>query len=325
MSLYSWFVENYNLISIGSTLTIPTVLLWGYGKLGKDKKENYIIRKSKVSLYTTFGVLGTFGGIYIGLQDFNPSNINDSIPVLLEGFKGSFSSSITGLFGSIVSPIILDFLNKELVLDSIKDISDLTLESNRKLDKLIKSNNEVKDVIINSMENISKNNIDVLVESLQEVMEKFDEKISSHFEGVVRDMLSQIEKVSEVVNENYSLYQTMSLNGEKIINSSKVISDNLLKVESSSDRICSSFKSLIEYYIRMEKNAANASSAFENINSLSYKAKEGISNLDQFFKEFSDRFNQIYTKEITKATEAQANHLIDITYTILKQINAEVA
>ena len=325
MSVYNWFVENYNLISIGSALAIPTVLLWGYGRLGSDKKENYIIRKSKASLYTTFGVLGTFGGIYIGLQDFNPSDIDNSIPILLEGFKGSFSSSIVGLLGSIISPIVLDFLNKEFVLDSAKDISDLTLEGNRKLDELVRLNNEVKESLLLSMENISKNNVDVLVESLQEVMEKFDEKISSHFEGVVKDMLSQTEKVSEVVNKNYNLHHTMSLNSEKIINSSKIISDNLSKVELSSDRVCSSFKSLIEYYLRMEKNASNASSVFENINSLSYKAKEGISNLDEFFKEFSDRFNQIYTKEITKATEAQANHLIDITYTILKQINAEVA
>jgi archaellum component FlaC len=49
------------------------------------------------TLVTTLGVLGTFVGIYLGLINFNTSNIDVSIPLLLEGLKTAFITSIFGM------------------------------------------------------------------------------------------------------------------------------------------------------------------------------------------------------------------------------------
>ena len=58
------------------------------------------------SLLTTIGILGTFIGIYVGLQEFNISNIDDSIPKLLRGLKVAFTTSIIGIIGAILLKII---------------------------------------------------------------------------------------------------------------------------------------------------------------------------------------------------------------------------
>ncbi|QGU33735.1 hypothetical protein [Thermochromatium tepidum] len=49
------------------------------------------------TLLTTLGILGTFLGIAIGLLDFDASRIEDSIPLLLEGLRLAFITSIVGI------------------------------------------------------------------------------------------------------------------------------------------------------------------------------------------------------------------------------------
>ena len=49
------------------------------------------------TLLTTLGVLGTFTGIFLGLLDFDVTNIDDSVPQLLSGLKIAFVTSIFGM------------------------------------------------------------------------------------------------------------------------------------------------------------------------------------------------------------------------------------
>lgn len=72
-------------------------MLPGVNKLFKE------VQPQKLSYgAATSGILLTFYGIWIGLLDFNVTNIEDSIPSLLEGLKTAFSSSIVGLTTSMV-------------------------------------------------------------------------------------------------------------------------------------------------------------------------------------------------------------------------------
>ena len=54
------------------------------------------------TLLPTLGVLGTFVGIALGLLDFDVSNIDKSVPPLLEGLKVAFMTSIIGLGAAIL-------------------------------------------------------------------------------------------------------------------------------------------------------------------------------------------------------------------------------
>ena len=66
------------------------------------------------SILTIVGVLGTFIGIYIGLQGFSTDNLQNSIKDLLDGLKLAFGTSIAGiasalLLKGIVSPLAQTF------------------------------------------------------------------------------------------------------------------------------------------------------------------------------------------------------------------------
>lgn len=54
------------------------------------------------SIISTLGVLGTFIGITRGLLNFDTRDIDKSIPVLLEGLKTAFFTSLAGMVGSII-------------------------------------------------------------------------------------------------------------------------------------------------------------------------------------------------------------------------------
>ena len=81
------------------------------------------------NVFTTIGVLGTFVGIYFGLRDFDVSNITQSIPLLLEGLKTAFTTSIWGISLSLVfgkiSQVVLSFAEQQLPPNPTDEIAVL--------------------------------------------------------------------------------------------------------------------------------------------------------------------------------------------------------
>ncbi|CAI6144369.1 MAG: hypothetical protein SPLUMA2_SPLUMAMAG2_01755 [uncultured Sulfurimonas sp.] len=61
-------------------------------KTGKDLKSQIV----------SVGVLGTFVGIFIGLQAFNPEDITNSVNDILVGLKTAFFTSIVGMSVSTI-------------------------------------------------------------------------------------------------------------------------------------------------------------------------------------------------------------------------------
>ncbi|MBW2030151.1 MAG: MotA/TolQ/ExbB proton channel family protein, partial [Deltaproteobacteria bacterium] len=62
----------------------------------------FSLTQSAASIVTVIGILGTFVGIAYGLYEFNPAEIEISIPNLLAGLKIAFVTSIFGIFLSVI-------------------------------------------------------------------------------------------------------------------------------------------------------------------------------------------------------------------------------
>ncbi len=63
-------------------------------------------KKDFKSQIVSVGVLGTFVGIFIGLQGFNPEDIMNSVNKILSGLKTAFFTSIVGMSVALVLSII---------------------------------------------------------------------------------------------------------------------------------------------------------------------------------------------------------------------------
>jgi hypothetical protein len=58
------------------------------------------------TLLTSLGILGTFMGIVVGLLDFDPNKIDESIEFLLDGLKTAFITSLVGMSASILFKVL---------------------------------------------------------------------------------------------------------------------------------------------------------------------------------------------------------------------------
>jgi len=88
-----------------SLIVIATIGIWFYIQYVKKKDE--LIQKRRwvenlPSLISTLGVIGTFAGITVGLINFDTGDLDNSIPLLLEGLKTAFFTSLAGMIGSLI-------------------------------------------------------------------------------------------------------------------------------------------------------------------------------------------------------------------------------
>ena len=95
-----------NIVEIFIAIALFSYLIYGIYVLNIAKKDYGKVNINDLdlipSMFTTIGILGTFGGIAYGLWFFNPEDIEKSIPTLLQGLKTAFFASIAGIALSII-------------------------------------------------------------------------------------------------------------------------------------------------------------------------------------------------------------------------------
>ncbi len=106
------------------------------------KREQHIDYKSMI---VSLGILGTFLGIVLGLWQFDTTDIQGSVPKLLEGLKLAFITSIIGMALSVVLSVLQAQPNPE---------TDTVLLSNIK--KLLETTNQQSKRILQAMETLLK-------------------------------------------------------------------------------------------------------------------------------------------------------------------------
>ncbi|WP_416862180.1 MotA/TolQ/ExbB proton channel family protein, partial [Helicobacter ganmani] len=88
------------IINVIFTAFMFGLAFWDYLSYGKQKHRDF------KSIIMSAGVLGTFVGIFVGLQDFDVSNVENSVPSLLAGLKTAFYTSILGMALAILLSIL---------------------------------------------------------------------------------------------------------------------------------------------------------------------------------------------------------------------------
>ncbi len=74
-----------------------TFIVLGLSLYEANKGKHSHFLEYAPTLMTSLGILGTFIGVVIGLLQFDTNNVDDSIPLLLEGLKTAFITSIVGM------------------------------------------------------------------------------------------------------------------------------------------------------------------------------------------------------------------------------------
>ena len=208
----------------------------------------------------TLGIFGTFLGIYLGLINFDTSNINDSIPNLLEGLKTAFITSLFGMFFSLIlkftyghyekkdlskdyvesdDPIVLlknisnGISNVDFSVSSMSSVIEKCFKSDEDYSlvsqlKIIRSDlNDLKREIIKSLdefgEKVAQLGTEAMIEALRNVIEQFNARLNDLVGEEFKQLRDAMEKLVEWQEHHRKSIDEMQ----------KKLSEYLLNVEKS--------------------------------------------------------------------------------------------
>ena len=94
-------------VSMAMMLFIIVCAVIGYLYIRSQKEKDKLLDHRGIiemipSFISTLGVLGTFAGITMGLYYFDTNDLTHSIPLLLNGLKTAFFTSLAGMVGSLI-------------------------------------------------------------------------------------------------------------------------------------------------------------------------------------------------------------------------------
>jgi hypothetical protein len=247
--------------------TFYIIRLW---RIKDSRKYNSYVYDSIPSVFTTLGILGTFVGIFFGLQKFDVNNITESIPTLLEGMKTAFSTSIVGISFSLIFGRI-----SQLVLRSV----ELT-ETPKPTGELAELNR-----IANILEAIQKETNQKFDRLNTSLVGETDDSISTQFvklRNQFTDLLSENEKNNSILTQIQK-----SLGGDEETS----LLTQIQKLRSEQNEYSKETKKNVDWIVEsMNKNNELISQKFEEFAQL--LAKNNTEALVEVMKNGNGRIQQ---------------------------------
>lgn len=160
------------------------------------------------SFLTTLGILGTFIGIAVGLLGFDPANVQQSVPALIDGIKTAVWASACGVFCALTIKLRDIFFGRRKVRKVVAATVDDLAESLRNIENVLggveqalvgdtepslllqlrgaqQENSEVMakfgQALDHFCEHLADSNMRALVVALNEVIAAFNVKLSEQF------------------------------------------------------------------------------------------------------------------------------------------------
>jgi acyl carrier protein phosphodiesterase len=258
-----------------------------------------IFKKNLKSQIVSLGVLGTFIGIFIGLQDFNPEDMRNSINSILFGLKTAFFTSIVGMGTALVLSTIQKIFSKKI--DNSTQES-LLLEISKKLDKLekIESSNDT-DRVVFELKQLQK----VQINTQNETVKIYNEiQKSSKSEKILLEIYKKLDSTQDtdkIIKELQQLRMVQTDTRDKSVKIYRSIDE--LRANSNREN-----QKLIEI---LDSNFSKMNNSLEiAIDKLSKGATEEIIKaLEHVIKEFNNELQNSFGDNFIQLNEAVVNLL----------------
>lgn len=200
------------------------------------------------TLVSSLGVLGTFYGITDGLLAFDSSNLDQSIPGLLDGLKTAFFTSLAGMLGSMILSAFISRKQDEkdggvsdinqaagTICQAVQQMSELNKstiqqlaqqmkdqEADRKafyrsmgdvMDRIKESQSSIAETIssINSYQNSASDALNSMV-----VLQRSQETSLDNIKEISSAMVNSIGNLEEVTSTQTSAIQSVQKSSEEV-------------------------------------------------------------------------------------------------------------
>ncbi len=203
-------------INAAFTILMVSLAILDHRGYGTDKHKDF---KSAI---LSMGILGTFFGIFWGLQDFDTKNIQDSIPHLLDGLKIAFFTSIVGMGLAIFLMVMqrlmakrsesdrsIDFLVHQVskldMLENLENLNKLdTLKHLIVLESLQRDQNGKFELMISNQTKLFADMNGILEASFKQTNQALEKAIDQLARGASTEIIKALEIVIKDFNNSLS-------------------------------------------------------------------------------------------------------------------------
>ena len=189
------------------------VWLWAYVHVYDLSESEYKKNRKWIeqlpSLISTFGVIGTFVGITIGLMDFEEANVAASIPKLLGGLKMAFFTSLLGMVGSLIlSHRINRTYDKidggnemnEVAKKVVEAIKEFQANNEQNIKDLIAANDESRKSMVKALQSGSlKEYIEQMADDLEatnSMLNNIQQSLSDNKGSFINQQITELQRIS---------------------------------------------------------------------------------------------------------------------------------
>lgn len=283
-----------------------------YVWINKQADNNQLANKKRwieflPSLISTLGVLGTFGGITLGLALFDTDHLDVSIPKLLYGLKTAFLTSLAGMIGSmILSRKVSSLYDKE--------------------DKGVSDANQAAAVIARSVESMKNDNANALQEVKNEIkaqtanQNSFYADMNAFVKGINSYIVNQREFLQELLNNSdiqKDTLITVSASLNKIANN-----EELPAIHSDLDKLLVAFGEQGEKVQNMDQNLKILKTSISNTSDDVAELKKLNQDISGCLTGMADTLGEIAAA--TEATSSTEDSILEKFDTFGKFIGDEV-
>ncbi|MGI0406265.1 hypothetical protein ACRE1U_02965 [Helicobacter himalayensis] len=175
------------------TIFMLALFVWDYKSFGTPMHKDF------KSIIMSSGVLGTFVGIFVGLFSFDTLHLESSVPLLLDGLKTAFYTSILGMGEAIVLSVLQK--RKHIKSDEESNLSYIAqqvsfLENLRFLPTLEKLPTS------ESLHALFERNHAMIESRFQEIAHSLQKATSELAKGASKELISALENVIKDFNAN---------------------------------------------------------------------------------------------------------------------------
>ena len=286
-SILELLLSPLNMIFIGAMLLLFFISLY---TIFKNPKKIDVLP----SVIAATGIIGTFSGIFFGLLDFDTNNLEGSIPILLNGMKTAFVTSLVGLILSNILKMLKACKKNRMG----KSIEDTSLERIASLMESLKSSIDSMKESQESSAAINKNSMEKLVASL---VGDDETTLTTQMKMLRVDMIDAQKNAQKRLNEGL---ESMGNNLENLVETNKAISN---EIKIGNDTLIEEFRNFAKYM------AENNMKAFT-------EAIQGcIKDLNnQLQEQFGENFKEL-NKAVIKLLEWQEHYKETIEKTNINQ------
>lgn len=300
---------------IGVWVFISIILIF---RKWKGKKVYHYVYESIPSLFTTLGIFGTFSGIYVGLQNFDVKDINNSIPTLLEGMKTAFLTSILGIIFSILfgkwSQIVAERAERE---ESVVEV-DEEIEALRQIISTLKENHKQQIAVLqDNQKKVDKNHTEVL-----EILKggfKNNEKLLIDIKDILKGETSKLVSNTETIRS--MLLENQKYLGKKFEEFSAMLAKNNTEalvgvMKKVTEEFNKQMSTLINKLI--QENFEELNNSVKQLNSWQLENKAMIVSLTQQFENTAKNFS--ISADAAKEMSVNTKRLTDDNSNLAKMI-----